>query len=371
MCGVFGCVAAEGTRRSVSDALAIRLRDSLSHRGPDDAGLWADEAAVFGHRRLSVMDPTPAGHQPMLADAEGRVWCSGVDAERDRGARYVLVYNGELYNDPQMRRGLEAKGIVCESGCDTETVLRSLVRWGVRAVGEFRGMFALAFYDREARKLWLVRDPLGVKPLYYHASRGGGGSGGGEVVFASEVGAVLGAPGVAVRPNAAMISAYLTTIRTVIGSSTVYEGVLAVRPGEVVEFDLSGGVGNGGGGGLGATAGLYWRGSEEITEPVSMGVASEWVRWTTRLGRICGAMCRPVRFSAAVLTARSRRRVRWGVWRVFGPTRRGRVRRARRTRRAAMICRGAGRWRGRSGRTTRRRWWTGRVSGGRGVRWWV
>lgn len=264
MCGIFGCVAAGDRGRSVGDGLAVRLRDVLEHRGPDDAGLWGDRHAVFAHRRLSVIEPGPAGHQPMLADDEGGVWCSGVDAERDRGARYVLVYNGELYNDLQVRRGLEAKGVRCDSRCDTETVLRALVRWGVRAIGEFRGMFALGFYDVRERKLVLARDPLGVKPLYFHADAG-------EVVFGSEVGAVLGAPGVSVRPNAAMISAYVTTIRTVIGSSTLYEGVLSVRPGEVIEASL-------GGGDVEATAGRYWEGPKEITEPISMGVASEWVR---------------------------------------------------------------------------------------------
>lgn len=207
-----------GERVSVSEREAARMRDAMTHRGPDDAGLETLGNVVLGHRRLSIIDPGPAGHQPM--------------ATPDR--RWWIVYNGELYNDAALRRELERAGVVFRTRCDTETLLAACATWGVEeAVSRARGMYAFGAYDSQNGRAWLARDPLGIKPLYYAQV-------GGEVVFASEIGAILAHPRVSARPDMAAVSAYLTTIRTTMGERTLYEGVRAALQGEVIEVDLTG-----------------------------------------------------------------------------------------------------------------------------------
>jgi len=218
MCGLFGVVALAGRRPSIDDATAIRLRDLLTHRGPDGAGLWRKGQALLAHRRLAVLDTTDAGAQPMVS-ADGGV---------------ALIYNGELYNDADLRaeiRRIDPRPF--HSKCDSETVLRAIEVFGEGAVERFRGMFALAWWDDRRRRLTLARDPLGVKPLYYAEQDG-------EVILASEPTPILRHPRVAPTPNLAMLSAYLTTIRTVLGADTLFAGVHAVEPGAIVRFDLSG-----------------------------------------------------------------------------------------------------------------------------------
>jgi asparagine synthase (glutamine-hydrolysing) len=124
----------------------------MERRGPDDEGYWSDgHHAAFGFRRLSIIDPTPAGHQPMVS-ADGR---------------YVLIFNGELYNFRELKADLMSAGITFHTRSDTEVVLQGLAHWGEEALKRFNGMFALAFYDAKERALLLARDPLGIKPLYY------------------------------------------------------------------------------------------------------------------------------------------------------------------------------------------------------------
>lgn len=267
MCGIFGIATVRGARPSLSDEQVGSLRDMLRHRGPDDAGLWRGGkvgtdagSVVLAHRRLSVIDPGSAGHQPMR-------WGRASDG----GDRFVLSYNGELYNDAEMRKALSDQGIHCRTDCDTETVLLTLANFGVRALEQFRGMFAIALYDREHNKLLLARDPLGVKPLYF--AIGEAENGRQEIVFASEIPPILGVPTVGVRANLSMVSAYLTTIRTVIGNTTLFDGVYSVRPGEFVEVDLNGDT-------VGAELHRYWTGPAEIEEPISMEVAAQWFAGT-------------------------------------------------------------------------------------------
>lgn len=189
---------------------------ALVHRGPDGEGVLDLGAAVLGHRRLAVIDPTPTGAQPM----------------RTEDGRHTLVYNGELYNDAEVRAELAGSGVVFRGPSDAETVLRALARWGAEGLARLRGMYALALVDAHERTLLLARDPLGIKPLYFHRL-------GEELVFASEPGAILTHPAARAEPDLAGISAYLTTIRTVLGSRTMFRGVSAVRPGEALLFDLT------------------------------------------------------------------------------------------------------------------------------------
>ncbi len=216
MCGIFGVVAARDRTPSISIEQAERLRDSLAHRGPDGAGAWRREGAILTHRRLAVIDPTPAGAQPFVSE----------------DGRFVLVYNGELYNDADLRRELTTMGVAFKTRSDTETLLRSIEMWGLDALSRIRGMFAFALWDTRDRLLTLVRDPLGVKPLYFTTTER-------EIAFASEPTTLALMPGFTPRPNMAMVSAYLTTIRTVLGNDTLFEDILALAPGQLAQCDLS------------------------------------------------------------------------------------------------------------------------------------
>ncbi len=240
MCGLFGIAAGVGLSPSLDDAAVCRARDRMARRGPDGAGLWRRRNVVLAHRRLAVIDPSSAGAQPMLL--AGRRADPGSWLARPHGphvtdggpALFALVYNGELYNDAELRRELSARGVQFRSGSDTETVIMALAFWGLEALRRLRGMFALAMYDCQLDTLTLARDPLGIKPLYYAEN-------GREIVFASEARIVADALGRPVRPDPFMLSAYLTTIRTVLGDRTMYDGVRAVRAGETVTCDLGGG----------------------------------------------------------------------------------------------------------------------------------
>lgn len=217
MCGIFGIAARRGCSPSLNNAQVVRLRDLMSHRGPDGAGLWRRESIVLAHRRLAILDLSDAGAQPMLSDTE----------------RHALVYNGELYNCDELRSAIRAADRrPFQSHCDSEVVLRALELWGADALKKFRGMFALAWWDAQRQRLTLARDPLGIKPLYFAQC-------GDEVRFASEPRPLLEHPDFSVRPNLAAISGYLTTIRTTLGSATLFEDVRIIEPGERVEFDLS------------------------------------------------------------------------------------------------------------------------------------
>jgi asparagine synthase (glutamine-hydrolysing) len=220
VCGILGIVTALGRAPGVTESAAVAMRDRMSRRGPDSAGLWVHQNIILGHRRLVVIDPTPGGAQPMLS-ASGR------------GA---MVYNGELYNNAELRRELGSLGHRFASQSDAETVLAALERWGPAAVAQFRGMFALGYVDLAAGTLLLARDGLGIKPLYYALL---GGEDDRRLVFASEPGAILAHPEMSPAPDPVTVSAYLTTIRSVLGPRTLFRGVSTLTPGQSLLFDLS------------------------------------------------------------------------------------------------------------------------------------
>jgi asparagine synthase (glutamine-hydrolysing) len=192
------------------------LRDRLAHRGPDGEGLWDGGHVILGHRRLAVIEVGPEGAQPRVSES---------------GA---LAYNGELYNDREVRTAL-APTTEFRTRSDAETLLAAMDAWGESALPRLRGMFALAYVDRVGERLVLARDPLGIKPLYYAMLQNGGRR---ELVFASEIPAILAHPSIPPRPDWVTLSAYLTTIRTTLGSRTLFEHVRIVQPGEVLVFDL-------------------------------------------------------------------------------------------------------------------------------------
>ncbi len=202
------------------------MRDAMIHRGPDGAGLWRNGHVALAHRRLIVIDPSPAAGQPM----------------RSEGGRFTLVYNGELYNDAELRADLDRargpdRGREFRTSSDTETLLAALERWGSDGVGRLRGMYAFALYDAREKTILAARDPLGIKPLYYWIGRSRAGP---LLILASEIPAILEHPDVPRRPDPVGVSTYLTTIRTVLGERTLFEGVRAVGPGQALRFELSG-----------------------------------------------------------------------------------------------------------------------------------
>jgi len=168
MCGIAGVLVGDGGPGEADRrALGVALR-RLGHRGPDDEGTFADAGVLLGHRRLSILDLSPAGHQPM-ASADGR---------------FVLTFNGEIYNYLELRAELAAAGFAFHTGTDTEVLLAAFARWGRGCLSRLRGMFAFALWDRAGRTLFLARDRVGEKPLYWWRD-------GACFVFASEMRALL------------------------------------------------------------------------------------------------------------------------------------------------------------------------------------
>ncbi len=214
MCGISGYMVP----RCPADAERILrcLGDALHHRGPDDRGYFLDrEAGVgFAHNRLSIIDLTPAGHQPMLSD-DGRI---------------ALLYNGEVYNFQGLRRELEAKGYPFRSRCDTEVVLRAYEAWGAACVKRFCGMFALAVWDGRTRELFLARDPTGMKPLYYAVDPPGLKG----FYFASELKAFRALPGFDARLSPVALRSFLEFGYTFDAHATAYQGVQKLPPGHVL-----------------------------------------------------------------------------------------------------------------------------------------
>lgn len=166
MCGIAGIVDLRG--RPVSPLDVQRMTDAIAHRGPDGEGQWVEDNVGIGHRRLSIIDLSPAGHQPMISPDH----------------RYVLSYNGEIYNFQEIRLELEAKGYWFRSRTDSEVVLHAFAEWGSECVNRFNGMFAFAIWDRREKTLTLARDRYGIKPVYY--ARWGD-----LLLFASEQKAIL------------------------------------------------------------------------------------------------------------------------------------------------------------------------------------
>ena len=220
MCGFVGFIGKPGALDAETlERLAARMADRLESRGPDDAGTWVSPSAgiALGHRRLAIIDLTAAGHQPMVS-ASGRS---------------VIAYNGEVYNFADIRRELEAENRQFRGGSDTEVVLEACEAWGVeRAVSKFIGMFAFAFWDANARRLTLVRDRLGIKPLYW-------GRSGGMLFFGSQPKAFADHP--AWRPvvDRDALAAYLRHAY-VPAPRSIFQGIEKLEPGSMVEIDAEG-----------------------------------------------------------------------------------------------------------------------------------
>src|SRR2546425_7617506 len=210
MCGIVGIVKLN-PEETVDEARLKGMRDVLRHRGPDGEGLLIDGPAGLGMRRLAIVDVT-GGHQPM-ANEDGTVW---------------IVYNGEVYNHADLRPGPERCGHNHRTRSDTETILHLYEEEGERCVERLRGVFAFAIWDRRRGRLLLARDRLGIKPLYYAWTDH-------ELVFASEIKAILA--GGSVRPalNESIVPEFLAT-GFVAGPETFFRGVRKLQPGRTLSW---------------------------------------------------------------------------------------------------------------------------------------
>jgi asparagine synthase (glutamine-hydrolysing) len=199
MCGIAGMLSLTGA--PAQPAVLQRMTDAIAHRGPDGEGHYADGPLGFGHRRLAIIDLTPAARQPMATE----------------DGRYLLTYNGEVYNFRELRTELEAAGCQFHSRSDSEVVLKALAAWGPRALLRFNGMFALALWDREAQTLLLARDRFGIKPLYWVQV-------GDLLLFASEIKALLAHPELSARLDPEGLVEYLT-FQNFFTDRTLFAGV--------------------------------------------------------------------------------------------------------------------------------------------------
>ncbi len=218
MCGIAGFLdAGRQLSKDAARTVVTRMTRQLAHRGPDDEGVWTDAAAgvALGHRRLAILDLSPLGHQPMVS-ATGR---------------YVLVFNGEVYNFAGLRAALESDGSAPDfrGGSDTEVMLACVERWGLEAsLRRFNGMFALALWDRRERRLYLARDRFGEKPLYY-------GWAGTAFLFASELKAFRAHPQFAAEIDRGVLPLYFRH-NYIPGPHSIYRGVCKLRPGGWLEM---------------------------------------------------------------------------------------------------------------------------------------
>jgi asparagine synthase (glutamine-hydrolysing) len=211
MCGIAGVWRIDGGPVDADELRAAR--DRLTNRGPDDAGLHVEGSVGLAHRRLSIIDLSPAGRMPMSNEHDD-IWA---------------VFNGEIYNFAELRSQLESKGHTFRSRTDSEVAIHAYEEWGTGCFARFEGMFAIAIWDRKARRLVLARDRAGEKPLYYYADRA-------LVAFASTVSALLAFPAIAREVDPASLRLY-AEFGYVPAPRCIVRGVAKVEPGSVVVFE--------------------------------------------------------------------------------------------------------------------------------------
>jgi asparagine synthase (glutamine-hydrolysing) len=236
MCGISGIWERNGCSQQDLKRRAFAMTQTLSHRGPDDSGVWLSEQAsiAFGQRRLAIIDLSPMGHQPMVS----------------ANAQYTITFNGEIYNFRELRAELERCGVRFRGHSDTEVIVEGFAQWGIKStIARLNGMFALAAWDAGERQLLLARDRMGEKPLYWTIFDG-------LVLFGSELKALRAHPGWKPRLNRGSIAAFLRH-GYVPGPFTIYEDVYKLPPAGFVKIASGGGP----------EVGAYW----DLAAVVSQG----------------------------------------------------------------------------------------------------
>ncbi len=218
MCGINGILHLQ-SQKKVDECLLTKMRDSLEHRGPDDKGLFIENNLGLGHRRLSILDVSKAGQQPFISE----------------NGRYVMVYNGEIYNFKDFYSELKNNGFAIRTSSDTEVLLKLFELYGTKMLHSLNGMFAFVIWDKKERKLTAVRDRMGVKPLYYSFYKE-------TFYFASEQKALFTA-GVPLKMAQDGLEEYIFN-RFVAGENTLYENVKKVLPGHILTLYESGKITN-------------------------------------------------------------------------------------------------------------------------------
>src|SRR5262249_23371824 len=218
MCGICGIYEYGVNEPAITPELVARMRDTMVHRGPDDAGAYVtpDRRVGLGHRRLSIVDLSAAGRNPMCNE-DGRVW---------------ITFNGEIYNHQALRPDLMEKGHRYRSRTDTETVIHLYEERGSAFVEQLEGFFALGLWDDSKRMLILVRDRVGKKPLYYRVA-------GGRLIFASEIKAILAHPDVTRDIDEEALYHSLTFLATP-APSTLFAGIRKLPPGCILTCNQRG-----------------------------------------------------------------------------------------------------------------------------------
>ncbi len=211
MCGLTGIINFSGIEQREH---LLRMNQSIHHRGPDEDGHFFSELCLLAHKRLSIID-LASGQQPMSTEDE----------------RFVIVFNGEVYNFKSIRNELEKVGVSFKTHCDTEVILKSIAYWGISAVEKLRGMFAFAIYDKSEQKVFLVRDRLGIKPLFYGYSERG------DLLFASELKALTSHPDFQKSLRVEGIEEYLS-LGYIPDPYSVYQKAHKLLPGHWMEIDL-------------------------------------------------------------------------------------------------------------------------------------
>lgn len=206
MCGIAGFYAYGNVLCSDPQKVIKRMTDVIAHRGPDDEGMFCDNEVYLGHRRLSIIDLTSAAHQPMVT----------------RDLRYVIVYNGEVYNYRELRARLIRTGHVFYTESDTEVILNMYREYGEDTPSMLNGIFAFAIWDRTRKELFLARDHIGVKPLYYHIDQN-------RIVFSSEIKSLLEYPGMQREIDPLALNQILT-YRFSPAPQTIFKGICKLEP---------------------------------------------------------------------------------------------------------------------------------------------
>ena len=244
MCGINGILHLQ-SQKKIDERVLTKMRDSLEHRGPDDKGLFIENNIGFGHRRLSILDVSLAGHQPFLSE----------------DGRYVMVYNGEIYNFKEFYPELKSNGFDIRTTSDTEVLMKLFQLHGLKMLNRLNGMFAFAIWDKLEKKLTLVRDRMGVKPLYYSFYNE-------TFYFASEQKALFTA-GVPLKMAQDGLEEYIFN-RFVAGENTLYKNVKKVLPGHIMTIYESGKT----------TVEKWWNLKKEIQNQPEIKNPVEWFRET-------------------------------------------------------------------------------------------
>lgn len=220
MCGIVGALSFNNSEFVISKSYLTDMRDAMIHRGPDDAGEWIspDKKMGLGHRRLSIIDLSKSASQPMCNDKNN----------------LSIVFNGEIYNHAEIKKELISKGKYKwkTDHSDTEVILHAFEEWGIDCVDHFRGMFAIAVYDLTKRELWLIRDRLGIKPIYYSIHNG-------RLTFASEIKAILKDPMQKRKINEEAFFHYLSFLTTP-APQTLFDGIKKLPPGSWIKINENG-----------------------------------------------------------------------------------------------------------------------------------